>query len=284
MPAKKATRNHTVKFYRALLASSAIVIAMAASAGGAGPGGGSGKGKNTQRNEPAYDLPDAGRDALRQVVQNQCLPHWRQHKDPAPCERIWLSSPQPDSPGYALLEDRKGGAHYLLIPLQTFSGTDSGELLDPDLPNYFAEAWNARDLLSTYVGHEVPRTAVGLALNMARARDQNQFHIHLECLRQEVFDALHTGAAQITGKWSPLTVFGSTYQAMRIADPSLEAIRPFDLVAQLSADAKHHMETYTVLIAGMQYPDGAGFAILTSTGPTAELLLDPGCSVAGGGG
>lgn len=286
MAAKQVTRNHTVKFHRALLASSAIVIAMTASAGGSGGpgGGGPGKGKNAQRAEPAYDLPNAGRDALRQVVQNQCLPHWRQHKDPSPCERIWLSSPQPDSPGYALLEDRKGGAHFLLIPLQTFSGIESGELLDPDLPNYFAEAWNARDLLDQYVGHAVPRTAVGLALNTARAREQDQFHIHLECLRPEVFDALHADAAQITGKWSPITVFGSTYQAMRIADPSLEAIRPFDLVAQLSADARHHMETYTVLIAGMQYPGGAGFAILTSTGPTAELLLDPGCTVAGGGG
>jgi CDP-diacylglycerol pyrophosphatase len=183
-----------------------------------------------------------------------------------------------------VLEDGKGGAHYLVIPIQTMSGADSGELLDPDLPNYFAEAWNARDLLDKYVGHVVPRTAVGLALNSARARDQDQFHIDLECLRQDVFDALRAAAVQITNKWSPITVIGSTYQAMRIADPSLEAIRPFDLVAQLSSDARHHIETYTVLIAGMQYPDGAGFVILTSTGPTAGLLLDPGCTVAGGGG
>jgi CDP-diacylglycerol pyrophosphatase len=152
------------------------------------------------------------------------------------------------------------------------------------LPNYFAEAWNARDLLGAYVGHAVPRTSVGLALNSARARDQDQFHIHIECLRPEVFDALHAAAAQIGAKWSPVTVIGSTYQAMRIDDPSLETTRPFDLVAQLSSDARHHLETYTVLIAGMQYSDAAGFVILTSTGPTAELLLDPGCTVAGGGG
>jgi CDP-diacylglycerol pyrophosphatase len=271
-----------VKIRRALLASSAIVIAMTASAGGGG-GGGGGKGLHTPRTEGADLLPNAGRDALRQVVQNQCLQNWRQHHEPSPCERIWLSSPQPDSPGYAVLEDRKGGAHYLLIPLQTFSGTESGELLDPELPNYFAQAWNARDLLNAYVGHAVPRTAVGLAINTARARDQDQFHIHIECLRPEVFDALHAATAQLTSKWSPVTVIGSTYQAMRIADPSLETTRPFDLVAQLSPDARHHLGNYTVLIAGMQYSDGAGFVILTSTGPTAELLLDPGCTVAGGG-
>jgi CDP-diacylglycerol pyrophosphatase len=272
-----------VKIRTALLASAAIAIAMTTGAA-AGRGGGGGKGVHTPRTEGADLLPNAGRDALRQVVQNQCLQNWRQHHDPAPCERVWLSSPQPDSPGYAVLEDRKGGAHYLLIPLQTMSGTESGELLDPDLPNYFAEAWNARDLLDAYVGHAVPRTEVGLALNTARARDQDQFHIHIECLRPEVYEVLRADAAQITSKWSPVTVIGSTYQAMRIADPSLEATRPFGLVAQLSPDARHHLENYTVLITGMQYPEGAGFIILTSTGPTAELLLDPGCTVAGGGG
>lgn len=276
-------RKHTVKIRRALLASAAFAFVMTTAAS-AGPGGGGGKGMHTPRTEGADLLPNAGRDALRQVVQNQCLQNWRQHKDPSPCERIWLSSPQPDSPGYAVLEDRRGGAHYLLIPLQTFSGTESGELLDPELPNYFSQAWNARDLLDAYVGHAVPRTAVGLALDTPRARDQDQFHIHIECLRPEVLDALHASAAQITGKWSPITVIGSTYQARRIADPNLEATRPFELVAQLSPDAKHHLENYTVLISGMQYPDGAGFVILTSTGPTAGLMLDPGCTVAGGGG
>jgi CDP-diacylglycerol pyrophosphatase len=283
MPLIHGKRSHIVKIRRALLASAAIAFALTTAAG-AGPGGGGGKGTHTPRTEGADLLPNAGRDALRQVVQNQCLQNWRQHKDPAPCERVWLASPEPDSPGYALLEDRRGGAHYLLIPIQTFSGTESGELLDPDLPNYFAQAWNARDLLDAYVGHAVPRTAVGLALNTARARDQNQFHIHIECLRPEVLEALRVAAAQITGKWSPVTVIGSTYQAMRIADPSLDATRPFGLVAQLSPDARHHLENYTVLITGMQYPDAAGFVILTGTGPTAELLLDPGCTVAGGGG
>jgi CDP-diacylglycerol pyrophosphatase len=280
MAENDAMRIHAVKIRAALLATAAILLAVTASAGG----GGGGKGLHTPRSEGADLLPNAGRDALRQVVQNQCLSNWQKHHEPSPCERIWLSSPQPDSPGYAVLEDRKGGAHYLLIPLQTFSGVDSAELLDPDLPNYFAEAWSARDLLDSYVGHAVPRTAVGLAVNSPRARDQDQFHIHVECLRPEVFDALHAAAAQLTDKWSPITVIGLTYQAIRLADKSLDAVRPFDLVAQLSPNARHHLETYTVLIAGMQYSDGAGFAILASTGPTAELLLDPGCTVAGGGG
>lgn len=241
-------------------------------------------GMHSPRKESADLLPGAGPDALRDVVQNKCLANWRARHDPDPCERIVQSGAQPDSPGYAVIEDHKGGAHYLLVPLKTMSGTDSGELLDPDLPNFFAEAWSARDLLSAYVGHAVPRTAVGLALNTAREREQRQFHVHVECLRPDVVDSLKAGASRLGDKWAPLNVVGSTYQAMRISSSSLDATNPFELLAQLSLDAKHHMENYTLLVAGMLYADGPGFAILAGTGPTAELLLDPGCTVAGGGG
>jgi CDP-diacylglycerol pyrophosphatase len=263
------------KFRKAILAAALCLVSIAAGAKG---------GPRAPSKEGPELLPSMGRDALRDLVQNQCLINWRAHRDPAPCERIVVSGTQSDSPGYAVVKDRESGAHYLFVPLKSMSGTESAELLDPDLPNFFAEAWSARDLLSDYVGHPVPRTAVGLALNTARERDQNQFHLHIECLRPDVVEALRASAAGVTAKWSPLTVVGATYQAMRIAATSLEATNPFELLAKLNTDARHHMETYTLLIAGMQYPDGAGFVMLAGTGPTAQFLLDPGCAVAGGGG
>ena len=103
--------------------------------------------------------PDAGADALRQIVQNQCVLNWTQHNNPAPCERVSLADAKSSDSGYAVLADPGGGAHYLLIPTQTMAGIESGELLDPDAPNYFAEAWSARDLIAKFVGHAVPRTA-----------------------------------------------------------------------------------------------------------------------------
>jgi CDP-diacylglycerol pyrophosphatase len=264
-----------IKLTGAAIAACAALFSMSADARG---------GSYTPRKDSRELLPGGGPDALRDVVQNKCLINWRAHRDPSPCERIVLAGAQPDSPGYAVIEDYKGGAHYLVVPLKTMSGTDSGELLDPDLPNIFAEAWSARDLLSAYVGHAVPRTAIGLALNTAHEREQKQFHVHVECLREDVAEALRVSAAHIGEKWAPLSVAGSTYQAMRISGTTLDATNPFELLAQLSTDAKHHMENYTLLVAGMQYQDGAGFVILTGTGPTAELMLDPGCTVAGGGG
>ncbi len=239
------------------------------------------KGLHTPGEKSADLPPDAGRDALRQIVQNQCVVNWLQHQDPAPCTRVFLADSKTLNSGYAVLEDRKGGAHYLLIPTQTMAGIESGELLDPDTPNYFAEAWRARDLITQFVGHDVPRTAVGLAVNTAHARTQDQFHIHIECLRQEVFDSLRTTAEQATEVWSPMTVAGSTYQAMRVMGDGLDGANPFELLAKLQPEVRHHMGDYTLIAAGMQFKSGPGFIVLTATGPTGELLLDSSCSAAG---
>jgi len=229
--------------------------------------------------------PDAGRDALRQIVQNQCVLNWTQKQDPAPCERVFLADSKTNSSGYAILADRKGGAHYLLIPTQTMAGVDASELLDPDAPNYFAEAWHARGLITKFVGHPVPRTAIGLAVNTAHSRTQDQYHIHIECLRQDVYDSLHAVTQQITETWSSVTVAGSTYSAMKIQGDGLDGSNPNELLAKLNPDARHHMGDYTLVVAGAQFSSGPGFVLLTGkAGPTGELLLDSSCAVAGGGG
>lgn len=230
------------------------------------------------------DPSDPGRDALRQIVQNQCVVNWTQHQNPAPCERVFLADERTEASGYAILPDRKGAAHYLLIPTQTMRGVESDELLDPDLPNYFAEAWRARDVITKFVGHPVLRTAIGLAVNNAHSRTQDQFHIHIDCLRQDVVDSLRAAAEHVGETWAPINVLGSSYQAMRIESVSLDGSSPFELVAQLGPEVRHHMGDYTVVVAGMQFKSGAGFMLLTGTGPTGELLLDSSCAVAGAGG
>lgn len=262
-----------------------MTLALAAMASGVASGGPGGSHSSSQKSGKSDDPSNPGRDALRQIVQNQCLIDWIQHQNPAPCERLFLADEQnPQGSGYAILADRKGAAHYLLIPTQTMHGVDAEELLDPDLPNYFAQAWKARDVVTKFVGHPVPRTAIGLAVNNEHSRTQDQFHIHIDCLRQDVADSLHAAAENVTGTWGPITVLGSTYQAMRIEDVSLDGASPFDLVAKLGPDVRHHMGEYTVVVAGMQYKSGAGFMLLTGTGPTGELLLDSACTVAGAGG
>jgi CDP-diacylglycerol pyrophosphatase len=225
-----------------------------------------------------------GRGALKQIVQGQCVLNWQQHNDPAPCERVVLSDPKVAESGYAILQDPDGGADYLLVPTKTMAGLDASELLDRDAPNYFAEAWHARDLLKKFVGHEVPTTDIGLVVNTARARAYDQFHVHIECLRQDVAEALRSMSGKVTGAWAPVTVVGATFQAMQIPGDGLDGSNLFESLAALKPDVSSHMGDYTLVAAGARFAGGPGFIILAGTGPSGEFLMDPQCLVAGGGG
>jgi CDP-diacylglycerol pyrophosphatase len=263
-----------------LIGSVAIVIATARASSAMGQKYGS----KSSTDSPIDPRQPAGRGALRQIVQDQCVLNWQEHHHPAPCERVFLADLKNGSSGYAVIAATGGGAHFLLVPTRTMAGVESGELLDPDAPNYFAEAWRARDLIGAFVGHDVPRTVVGLAVGIAQSRSQDQFHIHIECLQQDTFNALRVSAENIGDVWSPITIAGSKYQALRLMANGLDASNLFELLATLNPDARHHMGNYTLIVAGMQFKSGPGFVVLTGTGPSGEILLDSTCSVAGGGG
>jgi CDP-diacylglycerol pyrophosphatase len=241
-------------------------------------------GAKSTTDSPIDPKQPSGRSALRQIVQEQCVVNWQEHHLPAPCERVVLADPKNGSSGYAVLAAPGGGAHYLLIPTRTMAGIDSSELLDPDAPNYFAEAWHARGLISSFVGHDVPRSAVGLAIGIAVSRAQDQFHVNIECLQQDASKVLRASADNFMDAWLPITIAGSTYQARRVMGEGLDALNLFELLATLSPDARHHMGNYTLVVAGMQFKSGPGFVLLTGTGPSGEILLDSSCAVAGGGG
>jgi CDP-diacylglycerol pyrophosphatase len=225
-----------------------------------------------------------GPGALRQVVQTECVLGWKQRHNPAPCERVILYDPNASDAGYAVLQDPDGGAHYLLVPTQTMAGLESGELLDRDAPNYFAEAWRVRDLLAQSIGHAVPRTDIGLVVNTERTRTYDQFHIHIECLRQDVADALRAASPRITETWAPQMVGGTTFQAMRIVSNSLDGSNLYESLAALKPGVSQRLRDYTLIAVGAQFESGPGFIVLTGTGPTGEILLDSTCEVAGGGG
>jgi CDP-diacylglycerol pyrophosphatase len=217
------------------------------------------------------------RDRLREIVQEQCVPHWVTAHDPAPCISV---SQRASAQGYAVLADRKGGAHFLLIPTQRISGIESPELRATGALNYFDAAWNARNVLDAVVGAPVPREAVGLAVNHIHARSQDQLHIHISCLGRSVHDELHTAADRIGHAWSSVRVGGIDYQALRITGRQLGSANPFKLLADRLPGARQAMGQFTVLVAGMEFKEGPGFVVLAGYAvPGAELLLDSSCAV-----
>jgi CDP-diacylglycerol pyrophosphatase len=219
------------------------------------------------------------RDALRHIVQDQCAVHWLQQHDAHPCERIYLPDARREREGYAVLHDIKGGAHFLLIPTRTITGMESTELVEAGAPNYFAAAWQARDLVAAVAGHSIGRGAIGLALNPRHARSQDQLHIHIECLRTEVAHALRAAAPRIRGTWSSVDVGASVYEAMRVMGEELGGADPFELLADHLPGAKSAMGDYTLVLAGMDFTEGPGFILLAGTATAGEHLLDSTCAI-----
>ena len=269
---------------RNLLLGGAAVAAALLAPWALGAGGHTPKSAAPASSSPGDGSLPTGPGALRFIVQNQCVLDWKQRQNPAPCERVTLFDAKTSDSGYAVLQDPDGGAHYLLVPTQTMAGLDSSELLDRDAPNYFAEAWRARDLLAKAIGHAVPRTDIGLVVNTERARVYDQFHIHIECLRQDVADALRAAAPTIADVWSPVSVGGATFQAMRIASDTLDGANLYESLAAMKPGIAQRLRDYTLIAVGAQFASGPGFIILTGTGPTGEILLDSTCEAAGGGG
>jgi CDP-diacylglycerol pyrophosphatase len=216
----------------------------------------------------------ANRDALREIVQGQCLPHWHEQHSAAPCLEVHLDAAA-DS-GYAVLADRKGGAHFLLIPTPTISGIESPALEAPGAPSYFQAAWRAHERLDGVIGRPVPARLVGLAVNPLHARGQDQLHIHIECLRPDVYETLTRQAAHFSPSWSPLPLGGASYWVRSIS-ANLDADEPFRLLASQPPEAGRSMRDYTLVVTGSPTAN-RGFLMLASSGAAGELLLDSTCA------
>ncbi|MGO4442156.1 CDP-diacylglycerol diphosphatase [Mycobacterium sp. 2YAF39] len=218
-------------------------------------------------------LAGADPDVLWRIVNDQCVPHEQASDDPAPCALVNQGS------GVALLKDIDGPAQYLLIPTARISGIESPELLAPDATNYFAEAWQERSLVDDRLGRSVPRDWMSLAINSEFARSQNQLHIHIDCLRADVHDAVLRHVADIGPTWAsfPEPLAGDPYSAMAVAGDDLGAANPFDLLADGLPGARADMARRTLVVVGAILGDGRpGFIVLAG-------LVDPATGDTGGG-
>lgn len=203
-------------------------------------------------------------DALRHIVLDQCLTHWRQQGDPAPCARVTRNA--------ALLKDRHGALQYLLLPVIRINGIESPMLLDPRTPNYFWLAWQARDLMSAKRGASVPDAAIALTVNSRLGRTQNHLHIHISCLLPEVRAMLNRAAEHLTDRWQPLDgdINGHRYLARRVSGGELSSQSPFLTLADEVAGARAHMGRYGLALAPL--PDG-DFVLLATERNLLRLNL-----------
>jgi len=229
--------------------------------------------------------PTHHRNALWAIVHDKCVPDEEQNHDPAPCALVDVANG--DAKGYVLLKDIRGVAQYLLIPTRRISGIESPELLAPDAPNYLAEAWANRGLVSSRLHRELAWDGIGLAVNSISARTQDQFHIHIDCVRPDVRAALAQHAGEISDQWQPLAfdLVGRRYVARRLSASAATSQNPFKLLADGVRGAAQDMGDMSLAMIGTVFaPGDQGFILLASQGNEqkgahSEDLLDRRCAV-----
>jgi CDP-diacylglycerol pyrophosphatase len=236
-------------------------------------------------NAAQRDLP---RNALWEVVHNVCVPGQSEHHDPKPCLQVDLTGGIEG--GFAILRDPRGGSQFLLVPTTQISGIESPIVRGPNAANYFANAWEARTYINEALHQTLPRDDVGLAINSAVSRSQDQLHIHFTCIGIDVSAALHRNEERIRSQWEPLNVslFGHYYTAMWVAGEHLSPHNPFRLLAERLPNTMRDLGNRTLVVVGLTRKDGTkGFVILTdhvdkksSDLANGEDLLDRGCGIA----
>ncbi len=227
----------------------------------------------------------ANPDVLWHLLSEKCVPGFEATGNPAPCAAVVL--PQGSPSGWVLLKDLEGVAQYLLLPTQKITGIEDPAILAPGEPNFFAEAWKARGLVYGRLGHDLPRDATSLVINAPGGRTQNQLHIHIDCVRPEVRQALEASLARFGRSATTITLLGHPYRATRL-DGSDLADNPFTLLAANPDVGPAEMGRHTIAVVGETFPDGHdGFVMLDGTVDfmvgqrgNGEELQDHACAVA----
>jgi len=225
-------------------------------------------------------LAAADPNALWQIVSLDCVPAARTKGNPGICASV-------DLPGrFAILRDRKGVAQHLLIPTDRVSGVESPLLLAPGAPNYWADAWNARryveNALQKAQRAPLPDDEIGLEINSAMRRSQEQLHIHIDCMSASATAALASHRNDPPRVWTDAAIDGARYRVMRVPGGAFD-FNPFDIVARDRA-GPDRMASQTILVTGAgAHGADAGWLIVNSSLDTdggtgsAETLLDHRC-------
>lgn len=184
-----------------------------------------------------------------------------------PCLDVELSKGA--SSGYAVVRAPLERTHIVVVPTTRVTGVEDMALRDGRTENYFADAWAARHFVEEKAPRPLTRDDLGLALNSRPGRSQDQLHIHVDCLKTGVRDALRRlGPAMSTERWTKLAVpfHGDRYWALKLVSPDLRGVNVLDLVANGLHVAEGDEALVTIVLAGATFPHGGeGFYLLAMT-------------------
>jgi CDP-diacylglycerol pyrophosphatase len=216
-------------------------------------------------------------NALWKIVDHQCVPAARESGSPGFCTSVDLSK------RYAILKDINGNTQYLLIPTERVTGIESPGILEANAPEYWADAWAARQVVGSRIGLTFPPNQLGLEINSAYRRSQQQLHIHMDCMQDAIIKDLAPFRSATPGEWHWTTLDGSRYRVMRVLSLTGDD-DPFRIVAR-DRKGGEAMAQQTILVTGAGPADSDGWLVVNSGlelddgSGTAEPMLDHACEI-----
>ncbi|MBN3762535.1 CDP-diacylglycerol diphosphatase [Burkholderia sp. Ac-20365] len=222
-------------------------------------------------------IASADPNALWNIVDHQCVPVARTTGGAGFCTSVNL-------PGrYAILKDINGNTQYLLIPTDRVAGIESPSVLAPDAPDYWVDAWAARQYVGSRIGLTFPPNQLGLEINSQFRRTQNQLHIHMDCMHDTIIKDLARFRTVEPGQWHWTKLDGNSYRVMRVLSLAGDD-NPFRVVAR-DRQGSDLMAQQTILVTGAGPTDADGWLIVNSGlelddgSGTAEPMLDHACMI-----
>ena len=228
----------------------------------------------------------ANRDELWVVVHDICVPAYQSIGVAFPCAEVSIADGL--ERGFAVLRAPSSATHVIVVPTMRISGIESPALLSENAPNYWEAAWDARRFVEEGARRQLPRDKIGMAINSAASRSQDQLHIHVACIAPKVAEFLRRHQAEIHRAWSFLSspLVGHRFAAMKVETDSLAHVDPFKLLARRLPSGKFSVGSQTLAVIGATFGDGrTGFYLLANEFgelprkiASAEALLDDKCA------
>ena len=230
---------------------------------------------------PAQALPNPPRDVLWTALQG-CILAKKTLGQTFPCLAVDLGSKE--HPGTAVLRAPGQPTHTVVIPTANVIGLEAPELQSSSGAAYWRAAVAARSYVTDALKGRLPVEEVGMAVNSAGGRSQDQLHIHLDCIKLSVRTALQRYRPSMKSQWAPLPIAfdGSRFFAMRIGVAEAAGFNPFSALTRLPGGPTNLRATSLAVISTPQHEPDKGFYVLAHRAPGShsEKLLDHSCAAA----
>ena len=234
-------------------------------------------------------LPKIGQDVQRGVlwrVVQACVVDHNLTGKAFPC--LQVEDAGGADRGFAVLRAPFVKSHTIVTPIVETIGIEAPRLRGVEAPDYFDDAWAARHYATKGLQRLPSRADFALAVNSRVGRSQDQLHIHVDCIRPRVRDALAREAAAIgASRWTSVKVLPNSprYWARGVPGETLAGTNVFDLVADGLHVSPDDMHEITIVVVGSDDIAGKpGFVVLARKRQTniwdeghGEALMDHSC-------